>query len=218
MENSRRERLLQSKFIDDGLTLDINRLLQRFDILPGKHLAGTLRWVTDQGSFSVGYEASLLNRRRAWLRLSYTVADPPSGLISHQDYRIRLATTRTHLGGLRWWFRCPITQLRTAKLYLPSAGLRFLSRRAYGAPRSRRCGLLAHVCEHLMREHLAWDRESRPNPVGRGDPASFAGRPASFFGGATRVAKNLQGTRRIYAERLGRPMARPRRLVPEDSC
>ena len=217
MENSRRERLIQSKFIDDGLTSDINRLLQRFDILPGKHLAGTLRWVTDQGSFTVGYEASLLNWKRAWLRLSYTVADPPSGLISHQDYRIRLATTRTHLGGLRWWFRCPVTQLRTAKLTC-RAPASVSSAAARTAFRVRDVVGFSHTFVNILCANISHGIARAVRFGGPRRPASSAGRPASFFGGATRVAKNLQGTRRIYAERLGRPMTRPRRRGPEASC
>ncbi len=50
MGNPQRGRLRESRFVDDGLTLDINRLLQRFEVLPGKHISGTLRWVTDLGS------------------------------------------------------------------------------------------------------------------------------------------------------------------------
>ncbi len=35
-------------------------------------------------------------------------------------------------GGVRWWWVCPATGRRAAKLYLPSGGSRFLSRQAYG--------------------------------------------------------------------------------------
>jgi hypothetical protein len=183
MGNRQRGRLRESRFVDDGLTLDINRLLRRFEVLPGKYISGTLRWVTDLGSSAAGYEASLLHPKRAWLRLSYTIAYGPSDKVAHQDYRIRLAVTRTHLGGLRWWFRCPVTQLRTARLYLPSTGVRFLSRRAYGGSRPLRRGLLAHIRDH--------------------------------FTGADRSGPTM---RKIYAERLGRPLARTRGLRTQDSC
>src|SRR5271166_5982888 len=92
--------------VEDGLTLDVNRLLQRFDLLPGNYVSGTLRWATEAGAASASYEASLVNPKRAWIRLSYTIAYVRDGKITHQDYRILLATTRTHLGGVRWWFRC----------------------------------------------------------------------------------------------------------------
>jgi hypothetical protein len=35
-------------------------------------------------------------------------------------------------GGAQWWWVCPATGRRAAKLYLPVAGSRFLSRQAYG--------------------------------------------------------------------------------------
>jgi hypothetical protein len=35
------------------------------------------------------------------------------------DDKIYLATTRPHLGGLRWWFVCPRSNRRVRKLYLP---------------------------------------------------------------------------------------------------
>ena len=188
-------------FVDDGLTLDIHGLLQSFNLLPGKHVTGTLRWVTEYGVATAGYEASLLNSRRAWLRLSYTIADRANGKLGHQDYRIRLTTTRTHLGGLRWWFRCPVTQLRTAKLYLTSTGDRFLSRRAYGTSRSVRRGLLVHLCDHITGRCIGGQ-----NLADRGDPRTGA------------AASNPPASRRIYAEWLGRPAATVRGLIPQGSC
>jgi hypothetical protein len=213
MGNPQRGRLRPSRFVDDGLSLDVSRLLQRFEMLPGKHVSSTLRWVTEHGSATAGYEASLLNPKRAWLRLSYTIAYVPSNKVAHQDYRIRLAVTRTHLGGLRWWFGCPITQLRTAKLYLPSTGVRFLSRRAYGRARPLRRGLLAHIRDHFT----GTDRSGR-SPAGQGHPELVAGRPGASVAGAMGTAPNSQRMRKIYAERLGRPLERARSLITQDSC
>jgi hypothetical protein len=64
----------------------------------------------------------------------------PRLLVSHSTrfepaqtnkYKIELARTLPHLGGVRWWFLCPQTGRRVAKLYLPRGGDRFLSRQAY---------------------------------------------------------------------------------------
>ena len=44
---------------------------------------------------------------------------------------MRLLTTRPNYGGLRWWFECPRTRRRVAKLCLPLGGWQFWSRRAY---------------------------------------------------------------------------------------
>jgi hypothetical protein len=64
----------------------------------------------------------------------------PHILLAHHDrrfgeperYAVSLTRTHPHLGGIRWWFRCPETGLRAAKLYLPLGGRRFKSRQAYG--------------------------------------------------------------------------------------
>jgi hypothetical protein len=48
------------------------------------------------------------------------------------DYQILLDRTYPHGGGVRWWFLCPRTGRRAAKLYLPLGGRCFLSREAYG--------------------------------------------------------------------------------------
>jgi hypothetical protein len=51
---------------------------------------------------------------------------------------VRLACTRPHFGGRRWWFVCPIARgddkppRCVAHLYLPSGGRYFGSRQAYG--------------------------------------------------------------------------------------
>jgi hypothetical protein len=49
-----------------------------------------------------------------------------------QTQTVALTTTPCRLGGRRWWWRCPKTGRRCAKLYLPNGGRRFLSRAAYG--------------------------------------------------------------------------------------
>jgi hypothetical protein len=70
-------------------------------------------------------------------------------------YRVALAWTPCRYGGRRWWFICPRTGRRAAKLYLPYGAQRFWSRRGYG---------LGYACQ----------RESFPGPS---DPASAQARP-----------------------------------------
>jgi len=41
------------------------------------------------------------------------------------EYPVDLQTTRPHLGGLRWWFVCPLCQGRAQKLFLPPDADRF---------------------------------------------------------------------------------------------
>jgi hypothetical protein len=73
----------------------------------------------------------------------------------------------------RWWFRCPRTGRRAAKLYLPNGGFTFASRQAYG---------LVYACQREPAQDRAlrrafklraalgsdggiWDREPRVPPV-----------------------------------------------------
>jgi hypothetical protein len=114
--------------VESGLTLDINRLLRQRNILPGKHVSGSLKWSyvhSGEKTASIGYEASLLNPETAWARLHYTANGTP------KDYRVRLKTTPCHYGGLRWWWICPVSGRRAAKLYLPPGATIFTARKAY---------------------------------------------------------------------------------------
>ena len=47
------------------------------------------------------------------------------------DYRIDLKSSVQPYGGVRWWFICPITGMRVAKLRLPRGAIQFASRQAY---------------------------------------------------------------------------------------
>ncbi len=122
--------------VEDGLTLDINKLVRDGNIRPGRWWNGSLIWrrvPSGEEIASIGYEANLIDPDDAWMRLHYRQNDEP------RDYRVRLETTRPNYGGRRWWFRCPATGRRVAKLHSPPGGDIFASRRAYGlAYRSQR--------------------------------------------------------------------------------
>lgn len=119
--------------VEDGLKLDLGRLIRRGWVVPGGWNFGILTWTTvpdKEHVASIGYEADLRDRAGAWLRLHYTMTDSDGSKLA-RDYRVWLATTRPHFGGVRWWFVCPLTGTRAAKLYLPPGADRFASRRAY---------------------------------------------------------------------------------------
>jgi hypothetical protein len=122
--------------VEDGLTLDINKLVRDGNIRSGVWCKGTLSWTRVASGVevgSIGYEANLTDACDAWIRLHYRV-DGES-----RDYRIILETTQPYFGGQRWWFRCPSTGRRVAKLHSPPGGDIFASRRAYDlAYRSQR--------------------------------------------------------------------------------
>ncbi len=115
--------------VEDGLTLDINKLVWDGNIQPGGWCSGTITWrrvSSGEKIGSIGYEANLIDRDDAWMRLRYRLNGEP------KNCRIALETTRQYYGGWRWWFRCPATGRRVAKLHSPPGGEIFASRRAYG--------------------------------------------------------------------------------------
>jgi hypothetical protein len=80
------------------------------------------------GELPVAVRVDTLDRTAPYVELTHETRD---GTAERITYRVALAATRPHYGGLRWWFICPSTVRRTFKLYLPLGGRRFLSRGAY---------------------------------------------------------------------------------------
>jgi hypothetical protein len=83
---------------------------------------GSLEWRRGgetEPSSSVGYVLTL-GGGSGTLRLLYRMGQPGETF----DYPVRLVTTGCHLGGVRWWFTCPLSSngvacgRRVRKLYL----------------------------------------------------------------------------------------------------
>src|SRR5664279_1359170 len=117
---------------ESGLTLSLSKLMRDGLFPPGRGWSGSIVWTnlnTGERVGSIGYE-SHLGEESGSVRLQYTTTR--WGGEKHQsDYWIQLETTPQPLGGRRWWFLCPRTGRRAAKLYLPNGALTFASRQAY---------------------------------------------------------------------------------------
>src|SRR5262245_11920213 len=91
--------------VEDCLQLDAVALRREGLLKPGIWRCGNLQWHVDPGPREpiavVGYEVSTAGNP-AWLRLSYSLTATGEQV----DYRIMLATTRPHYGGLCWWLVC----------------------------------------------------------------------------------------------------------------
>lgn len=99
--------------VEDGLTIDLNKLIRDGSIKPGVGWQATLTWTntrTGEKVASIGYEANLIKPENAYVRLHYNHNDKP------QDYKVRLTTTQPNFGGVRWWFICPVSGQRVGKL------------------------------------------------------------------------------------------------------
>jgi hypothetical protein len=116
---------------DSGLTLNLSQLRRDGLFRPGFAGAGSLIWTntkTGERTGSIAYEAHL-GEENGRVRLRYTTTRR-DGEKRESDYWIQLETTPQPFGGRRWWFICPHTGRRAAKLYLPNGAFTFASRQA----------------------------------------------------------------------------------------
>jgi hypothetical protein len=131
-----KSRTPKKEVVEDCLRLDAVFLRREGLLKPGVRHCGQWQWHMDPGPKEpiavVGYEANTLGDP-AWLRLSYTLAATGEQV----DYRVLLATTRPHYGGLCWWLVCPLVASGVAcgrqvgKLYLPRGASHFGCRRCH---------------------------------------------------------------------------------------
>ena len=114
--------------VEDCLVLSIADLVREKVIVSGAVQRGVLAWsrAGQQPDAQVNYEADLLTDKHAAIQLRYRIDD------RDESYHVWLRYTEPQYGGRRWWFKCPLTGDRVAKLYLPPGQNRFASRRAYG--------------------------------------------------------------------------------------
>jgi hypothetical protein len=120
------------KIIDHGLLLSIKELFDRQLIEQNAFHSGTLSWQSNTSQFHgpVRFEADLRKHEAAFIRLDYKL----DGM--RVDYSIGLAFIQPPFGGRRWYFCCPIMDIRVTKLFLPPGARRFASRQAHGLPDS----------------------------------------------------------------------------------
>jgi hypothetical protein len=115
------KRWSKKSVVEDCLSLDTADL-KRWEMLTPNtaNRTGSLQW-TRGGNFksSMGY-ALTTGETGGTLRLQYELSNTKEPL----DYPVRLVTTGCHLGGVRWWFICPLVTnnvrcgRRVRKLYL----------------------------------------------------------------------------------------------------
>ena len=114
--------------VEDCRWIDVNRWAREGILVAGTRRSGRWIWWEDRDRIreeaSIGYEVQTTDRGTGTVRLTYTIRKTAEAF----DYRIGLQTTRPHLGGVRWWFTCPLVKdgracrRRCGKLYLPPTG------------------------------------------------------------------------------------------------
>lgn len=118
----------RKQVVEECLTLPMKFLVREGVVRPGTHRLGSLSWRNGREEVTgrIGYLVDTLEPDRPHLRLAYQVRD------IDMDYRVDLDTTRPNFGGLRWWFLCPCSGRRAAKLHLPPGGRYFAHREVHG--------------------------------------------------------------------------------------
>jgi hypothetical protein len=117
------QRWSKKDVVEDRYSIDTARLKQWNLLVPGiTDRAGSFEWRRggeNKPSSSVSYFISV-GPTVGTLRLMYSTKSENTSL----DYTIPLVTTPCHMGGVRWWFICPLSRngsacaRRVRKLYL----------------------------------------------------------------------------------------------------
>lgn len=111
--------------LEDGLRLDLNRLLRLNLVRSGAAWGSTIRWTerlsgreTDCGRIS----ADMTGERTGWLRIE----------LGRLDQRVDLVAVPRPYGGRQWYALCPTTRRRASVLWMPPGANGFASRHAWG--------------------------------------------------------------------------------------
>ena len=118
--------------VEDCLSIDANRWTCEGILKVGVHHRGRWSWTYSNGKgFALNYLVDGQDPDHASLHLTYSWTWGNTEKPESADYTVRLTTTRPYLGGLRWWFICPLIvngeacNRRVAKLYLPGSARYF---------------------------------------------------------------------------------------------
>lgn len=111
--------------LEDGLKLDLNRLIRQNLVRPGAAWGSTISWSYRYSGepFAVGrVSADMSDVSGAWFRIQ----------LGALDQRVSLEAAPRHFGGWQWYFLCPQTWLPVSVLWKPPGGRNFASRLAWG--------------------------------------------------------------------------------------
>ena len=144
--------------VEDCRTVSI-AFLQQGDYFCGWR-SGTIIWKNWCGekTASIGVTVCTTDGEN-YARFQYTNTRRATGEKTECDYKVWLVTSPCHLGGVRWWFICPLSNngvscgRRVGKLYLPPAGTCFGCRHchnlSYESRNERRHGRVAYLGHYM---------------------------------------------------------------------
>jgi hypothetical protein len=110
---------------EDGLKLDLNKLMRDGFAKRGEFRRGLIHWCRIPSGEIVAsgiIEADLSSGPFGWLMLK----------LGRIDQKIQLRAVSRHFGGAQWYFICPAAGRKVSVLWLPPGADRFWSRQAWG--------------------------------------------------------------------------------------
>lgn len=147
---------------EESLRIDIAWMVRTRRAVPGSTVSGSLSWTCGgEPSGNINYTCDMSDPEHAVLELRFIVSRYSTGEKTKHYQRIMLSYTVPNFGGKRWWMHCPRTGERVGKLYCPSGGELFASRKAYRVGyRSQRMTKRDAIFERLfgIQEKLGCER------------------------------------------------------------
>jgi hypothetical protein len=113
------ERWRKRRTVESCPHIDVGTLRRWKLLTPGVSERGLLRWRGGESGAAVAYHVEV-GPADGTLRLVYRAGTPTA----EYDYAVKLEPTPCRLGGVRWWFVCPLSRngaacgRRVTKLYL----------------------------------------------------------------------------------------------------
>lgn len=118
-------RTRQRARLEDGLKLDLNKLLREGLGPPGRiPWPVEIRWTSSRsGEIAKGW---IIIRKEGEDEGFFRI------VIGKLDQRLDLLARPRHFGGQQWYFQCPVTHRRCSVAWLPPGATQFCSRQAWG--------------------------------------------------------------------------------------
>jgi hypothetical protein len=109
--------------LQDGLKLDLNRLIREGSVRPGFSSGPyVIQWTCSGEVIAlVLITANLCDPATSWLRIQAPTV----------DQQITLISCPRHFGGRQWYFICPFENKRASVLWMPPGAKEFCSRQAW---------------------------------------------------------------------------------------
>jgi hypothetical protein len=159
--------------VEDCSSISIS-FLRKLGYLSG-FPSGRIVWRNRDGKETASMGATVsMSGGEGHMRFWHTMMDQTTGKETRCDYKFELVTTPCNLGGVRWWFICPLSRngvycgRRVGKLYCPPGGKYYGCRHCYSLSyesrnesRHGRIAYMGHFLTLSTRLEKLWEQTNR---------------------------------------------------------